>query len=222
MMFYDSYYEASKKVPRRVRHKFWISIIEYVYEGKKPQLSGSALMAFDLIRPMIDLSLNNKKNNKKKESVGNVAADAAALAPSRPVVVYGGTVGKPTLETVLAAATGVMGVSADYARWWYREMEARGWANTDGSAVSNANWRPTLKAWWNRRKPSEMSDIEHDRLELAAKCRVFTAGDWELCRSRCRHCGESGCTKGARIPPQLMPRPFPPEECPAFNRRAEA
>ena len=120
---------------------------------------------------------------------------------------------------MLAAATGVMGVSADYARWWYREMEARGWANTDGSTVSNANWRPTLKAWWNRRKPSEMNDIEHDRLELAAKCRVFTAQDWELCAERCANWNGKECTQHCACPPACMMPPFPPEDCRCFARR---
>jgi hypothetical protein len=44
-----------------------------------------------------------------------------------------------------------------------------------------------------------------------------TPTDWLLCAERCAHCGARGpCGKGRKIPPPLLPRPTPPEECPDF------
>lgn len=123
----------------------------------------------------------------------------------------------PDEKTVVTTATTVMGVNEAFAKWWYKEMVARDWTNTDGSMIGNHNWRPTLKAWFNRAKPEEIAAIETSAKAVRRNQITVKAEDWELCAERCGHfkCGE--CRAGHTTPPQLRARPIPPEECMHFE-----
>lgn len=124
----------------------------------------------------------------------------------------------PTLAAVVNAAKSVMGVSEAYARWWYGEMEARDWTCSDGMRVSTRNWRPQLKAWWNRAKPEEREEAERALRKAAAeRPRAWTAADWTLCAERCARCAGASCAAGIPEPPALnRTHPHPPENCPKY------
>ena len=128
--------------------------------------------------------------------------------------------GKPELRQVLNTATTTMGVPEYYARWWYAEMEARGWLNTDGTSVWTRNWRPTLKAWYNREDQKHLAEIRNDQTAGEKREIVVSAKDWLLCAERCANCQNGcGCQAGIRIPPSKDPdHPHPPEECKSFAR----
>lgn len=125
--------------------------------------------------------------------------------------------GKPKLAEVVNAAKTVMGVPEYYARWWYAEMKARGWLNTDGSSVGTHNWRPTLKAWFNIEKPKYLAEIREAASDAEKREIKVSAKDWTLCEERCANCANGKCAKGIRIPPELEKRP--PEECKGFKPR---
>jgi hypothetical protein len=124
-------------------------------------------------------------------------------------------VGIPTEKTVLAAVT-AMGVTEAFARWWYREMTARDWTNTNGSRITNLNWRPTLKAWYNRAKPEELAECGRQEAKRRETTRHFAAEDWALCAERCARFRDGRCTAGAKVPPNCQKPPMPPEECKGF------
>lgn len=121
---------------------------------------------------------------------------------------------KPELSQVLDIATTTMGVPEYYARWWYAEMKARGWLNTDGSSVGTHNWRPTLKAWHNREDAKHLAEIREEQSAAEKREIKVSAKDWTLCEERCANCANGKCAKGIRIPPELERRP--PEECKGF------
>jgi hypothetical protein len=125
-------------------------------------------------------------------------------------------VGIPTEKTVLAAVP-AMGVTEAFARWWYREMTARDWTNTNGSRITNLNWRPTLKAWFNRAKPEELAECGRQEAERRETARHFAAEDWALCAERCARFRDGRCTAGAKVPPNCQKPPAPPEECATFK-----
>lgn len=125
----------------------------------------------------------------------------------------------PSEKTVVTAATTLMGVPEAFARWWYKEMMARDWANTDGSPIGNRNWRPTLKAWFNRSTPEELTEIK--RQAAARPTPVsYKPEDWLLCAERCAAFAAGRCTAGKIVPPQCRPHPTPPEECDKFRPSA--
>ena len=127
----------------------------------------------------------------------------------------------PALPTVASVAESAMGVPRWYAEWWYVEMSARDWRNTNGSLVGNQNWRPTLKAWYNRAKPEELEKIrdEHERRtrEQQPPANAGKPEYWILCRERCANCKGAGCAKGIKTPPDRQDPAYPPEECPRFQ-----
>ena len=112
-----------------------------------------------------------------------------------------------------------MGVPEAFARWWYREMTARDWTNTDGSPIGNRNWRPTLKAWFNRATPEELAEVKR-QAEVKPKVATYKPEDWLLCAERCAAFASGRCTAGKIVPPQCRPRPIPPEECDKFRPSA--
>ena len=128
----------------------------------------------------------------------------------------------PTESQVVTVAKSAMMVPEHYARWWYREMVGRGWANTDGSTVDGSNWRPTLKAWYKRATPAELAEAK-EVAEKTPKARTTKAEDWTLCIERCANAkpdpatGTCRCARGCIVPPNLRPNPQPPEQCSGFK-----
>lgn len=151
-------------------------------------------------------SETNKNTNTKEKNEGVSEPHTRAL---------------PTESQVVTVAKSVMMVPEHYARWWYREMVGRGWANTDGSTIDGSNWRPTLKAWYKRATPAELAEAK-EIADKAPKTRTTKAEDWTLCLERCANCNGNGCKRGFKVPPDKNPmRSTPPEECPSFTALAK-
>ena len=71
-MFYRSFYEAIKDVPKRHRPVIYESVFEYVFEQKEPQLDGIPSAIWKLIRPQIDSSAKRYENAKKGAEYGKM------------------------------------------------------------------------------------------------------------------------------------------------------
>lgn len=129
---------------------------------------------------------------------------------------------RPGLEEVVAAATSVMGVTEEFARWWYAEMEARDWRTTSGRIVGLDNWRATLKAWSNRASKEELAEVGRTETARARRTKRWTAGDWAFCAEACAEFREGRCAAGCITPPDHRPRPIPPRECAHYRAREGA
>lgn len=127
------------------------------------------------------------------------------------------TVGTPSEKVVVSVATSVMGVSEEYARWWYAEMVARDWKNTNGMSISNSNWRPVLKTWWNKRTAAEESAASELSSKKRIEEKVYPPEAWTLCEERCANCDGSRCMAGVRVPPAHASPPYPPNDCGRFK-----
>ena len=56
MNLMDSHIEAGRELPRRERQAFYTAVIEYLYYGEEPSLTGAAKAVFVAIRPTLDNS----------------------------------------------------------------------------------------------------------------------------------------------------------------------
>ena len=151
---------------------------------------------------------SNQPSNLPSVCVSNI--HAPARTPARRDV--------PTCETVVSACE-VTGVPTWYAKWWHAEMVSRDWTKVDGSPVSNRNWRPVLKSWWNRDEKDAMH-LQEIRAEYEPKVvvrKTYRPEDWVLCAERCGNFCDGRCAKGVAVPPMLQERPHPPEECREFE-----
>ena len=241
MVFYDNYYEGASRLPKTQRKSFLVAILDYYYKREEPNLPSSADALFQALRPLLDKSIScsekgaksglvraakartNGEHSKRKNNSPSSEGEQKRLLPSRPpspvsdLVSVSGVGDTPSLQETVAVATGVMGVSEEFARWWHGEMTARDWTNTDGTTIGRRNWRPVLKAWWNNRRDGEMREINEAARASKERERVYSPADWGLCRERCAKCGEHGCTAGAKVPPQFWAPPQQPEQCPRFR-----
>jgi len=59
----------------------------------------------------------------------------------------------PLWEDVLRFAKRAK-IDAEYAHWWYGQMDALGWCNPDCITDPVGNWRSLLRAWWLKRGKS--------------------------------------------------------------------
>ncbi len=124
----------------------------------------------------------------------------------------------PDLKTVITTATTVMGIPEAYARWWYTEMTARDWTNSQGGMIGNRNWRSVLKSWHNKATPEELAKIKQEADAAAKSAPKITAQDWTLCAERCANYRMGfKCAAGCSLPPSKAANPHPPEECPRYK-----
>lgn len=65
----------------------------------------------------------------------------------------------PTLEQVIAAATGTMGVPAEVAETWWNEMEGCGWIDRNGRPI--VKWQNMLKAYANKWASNEAARVRN-------------------------------------------------------------
>lgn len=120
----------------------------------------------------------------------------------------------PELKTVVTVATTAMGVPEYYARWWYAEMMARDWTDTQGRMIGNRNWRSVLKSWYNRASEEEKAKIENEAKAAKKSAPHIEPKDWVLCAERCENYRMGfKCAAGCKIPPPKAANPHPPEEC---------
>lgn len=124
----------------------------------------------------------------------------------------------PDLKTVVTTATTVMGIPEAYARWWYAEMTARDWTNSQGGMIGNRNWRSVLKSWYNKATPQELAKIKQEAEAAKKALPTVKMEDWALCAERCENYRLGGkCAAGCKIPPTKAANPHPPEECPCYK-----
>jgi len=63
-VFYRSFYEAVKELPKEERLEVMDAMIEYAINGKKPELKGVSSAIFTLMKPQIDSNNKRFKNGK--------------------------------------------------------------------------------------------------------------------------------------------------------------
>ena len=107
----------------------------------------------------------------------------------------------PTCEAVVSACE-VTGVPTWYAKWWHAEMAARDWTKVDGSPVSNRNWRPVLKSWWNRdaKNAAHLQELRAEHEPKVVVRKTYRPEDWVLCAERCGNFCDGRCAKGVAVP----------------------
>ena len=71
-MFYKSFYEAIKEVPKKYRSVIYEAVFEYVFDAQEPSLSGVPSALWKLIRPQIDASQKRYENSKKGAEYGKL------------------------------------------------------------------------------------------------------------------------------------------------------
>ena len=71
-VFYRSFYEAIKDVPKKYRSVIYEAVFEYVFDSQEPSLSGVPSALWKLIRPQIDASQNREENSKKGAEYGKM------------------------------------------------------------------------------------------------------------------------------------------------------
>lgn len=71
-VFYRSFYEAIKDVPKKYRSVIYEAVFEYVFDSQEPSLSGVPSALWKLIRPQIDASQKRYENSKKGAEYGKM------------------------------------------------------------------------------------------------------------------------------------------------------
>jgi len=64
-IFYASFYEAIKELPKDVQADVYNAIMAYSFEGKEPECTGMAKAIFVMAKPLIDKSTMRYENGKK-------------------------------------------------------------------------------------------------------------------------------------------------------------
>ena len=112
-------------------------------------------------------------------------------------------------------------VPPEFVRYWFGEMERRGWQMRDGRTVNAANWKYSLGSYFAHASDEERERIRRESLtprRVLPEAAVAASHDWRLCAERCANCREGGgCGRGVAVPPAWQARPIPPEECPHFT-----
>jgi len=152
----------------------------------------------------------------EKREIQEKTAAAAARAHTR--VREGCSYVGPLWEDVLRYAKRAK-IDAEYAHWWYGQMDALGWCNPDCITDPVGNWRSLLRVWWLKRGKSG-DDWKRPVEKLPRK---YSAEEWRLCAERCQHFDSKlcRCRAGGTVPPDLREHPTTPEECLRFNRKGE-
>jgi len=182
-------------------------------------------------RKVINISVVNKEKGKGKENfppappiekreIQEKAAAAAARAGAHACEgkVDGGGFAGPKWDEVLRYVKRTK-VDTAYARWWYSQMAALGWCDTEDDTKPMGNWKALLRVWWLKR--TKHGDDWKPSVE--AKPRRYSRAEWQLCAERCAHFdaqrGDCGC--GCPVPPQLRTPARPPEECENVKAKSE-
>lgn len=71
-VFYRSFYEAIKEVPKKHRSVIYEAVFEYVFDAQEPSLSGVPSAMWKLIKPQLDASAKRYENSKKGAEYGKL------------------------------------------------------------------------------------------------------------------------------------------------------
>lgn len=69
-VFYRSFYEATKRIPKRHRSALYDAIFDYIFEQKEPQLEGTSDALWCSFKPQLDANLKRYANAKKGGKYG--------------------------------------------------------------------------------------------------------------------------------------------------------
>ena len=69
-VFYRSFYEATKRIPKRHRPALYDAIFDYIFEQKEPQLEGTSDALWCSFKPQLDANLKRYANAKKGGKYG--------------------------------------------------------------------------------------------------------------------------------------------------------
>lgn len=83
MNIWDSYIEAGQELPQKDKEAFYTALIEYLYYGVEPEITGAASAVFTAIRPSVDLSKARSETGKRG---GNAKARNARASKQKPVL----------------------------------------------------------------------------------------------------------------------------------------
>ena len=148
----------------------------------------------------------------------------------------------PSLELLLAYAHARLGYYDDaFTREWHRVMtDEFQWIHPKtGRPIMHwpqyfREWRLNRRFFETLRDPKRLmspaarnaaeSEEAEERRRKAKNARRISAArnheTWLLCAERCANFREGRCACAIAIPPQLQPRPIPPEECHRFIKGA--
>ena len=156
-------------------------------------------------------NINNTTDENKTKQV-NSTRGSDAPPPAQDL----------SLGYVLANAP--RNVPPEFVRYWFGEMERRGWQMRDGRTVNAANWKYSLGSYFAHASDEERERIRRESLaprRVLPEAAVEASHDWRLCAERCANCREGGgCGRGVAVPPAWQARPHPPEECPRFAAKS--
>ena len=74
-VFYRSFFEALKSVPKKHRLEIYDAVFTYAFESSEPSLSGVPRALWELIRPQLDASERRYENAKKNGEYGKMGAE---------------------------------------------------------------------------------------------------------------------------------------------------
>lgn len=74
-VFYKSFYEAIKDVPKKHRTVIYEAVFAYVFESKEPTLSGVPSAIWKLIQPQLDAASIRYENARKGGEYGKLGAE---------------------------------------------------------------------------------------------------------------------------------------------------
>lgn len=66
--FWRSYYDAFSSVDYETKCRCILNVLEYVFEGKAPEARGTEAAIFALMKPSLDISIQNGKNGRKNRN----------------------------------------------------------------------------------------------------------------------------------------------------------
>lgn len=74
-VFYRSFFEALKNVPKKHRTEIYDAVFMYAFESQEPSLSGVPRALWELIKPQLDASERRYENAKKNGEYGKMGAE---------------------------------------------------------------------------------------------------------------------------------------------------
>lgn len=86
-VFYESYLKGIELQDEKIQSKLFLALCRYALRGEQPDLTGSELGIFELMRPTIDANTQRRENAQKGGApIGNQNARKQPKQPKQPTV----------------------------------------------------------------------------------------------------------------------------------------
>lgn len=167
LTFWRNWYTAARQYPDRLRLAWYDAVLDFAFEGIEPESSHGKnvaaavrFAAVQTVRATIDISRKRKQfgakggsvkakakqkrsktkadRNQEQEQVQVQEQEQEHIANS-----YTATARKPPTEKQFLSAAGLAGVPEEFARRFFADLVAAGWADANGRHVGN--WRRYLR-----------------------------------------------------------------------------